>query len=100
MYERFKRLVLRVFRVPPEPHAPAGSPGSLRVFRAGENYYKYKLVLWGIRQAFAVSGAVLFIAFMGGGIDQGIARTKAQAEKQVASLPEDHVKRQKVERVF
>ena len=100
MYDRFKRLVLRFFRVPPEPNAPAGSPGSLHVFQAGENYYKYKLVLWGIRQMFAVVVAVMFVTFMSGGIDQAITRAKTEVDKKAAESASDDVKRRKVERVF
>lgn len=46
MYEWLKRLVLRVTRVPPEPEPPLGSPGSLTVFRAAENYLRYRRYVW------------------------------------------------------
>lgn len=49
MLEPIRRLVLRLFRVPPEPAIPAGAR-VIRVFRAAPNYYRYKLVLWGIKQ--------------------------------------------------
>jgi hypothetical protein len=62
MFAALKRLVLRVARVPPEPHPPFGSPGSIRVFRAGRNYWSYLLVLWGLRQM--VAGFFLFL-FLG-----------------------------------
>ncbi|HSN67795.1 MAG TPA: PH domain-containing protein [Thermoanaerobaculia bacterium] len=51
-----RELVLRLLRVPPEPHPPAGD--RLRVFRAGKNFYKYKLVLWTFTQIGAIAGAV------------------------------------------
>ena len=48
MLAAVKRVVMRVATVPAEPHAPAGSPGSIRVFRAAENYWKLLLVKWGL----------------------------------------------------
>ena len=40
---RIRVWILEVLRVPSEPQAPAGSPGSLRVFRAGASYSR---ILW------------------------------------------------------
>jgi hypothetical protein len=42
---RLRRLILGFLRVPSEPHPPTGSPGSLRIFRAGESYAR--LLFWG-----------------------------------------------------
>jgi uncharacterized membrane protein YdbT with pleckstrin-like domain len=49
--------------VPPEPHLPAGEPGSARVFRAAPNYWRLKLLQWGVKQAFTVAGFVFFLGF-------------------------------------
>jgi membrane protein YdbS with pleckstrin-like domain len=38
--------ILRVLKVPGEPHLPEGSAGSARVFRSGRNYYRWRLTLW------------------------------------------------------
>ncbi len=65
MFELFKRLVLRVTVVPAEPKAPAGSPGSIRTFRAGSSYWSYLLVLWGIRHAVAAFAIVFFLTATG-----------------------------------
>lgn len=54
MYELFKRLALRFLKVPPEPHAPYGSEGSLKVFRAASGYYRYRLISWLIGQSILV----------------------------------------------
>ena len=77
MYERVKGILLRFLKVPPEPHAPAGSPGSVRVFRAGRNYYRYRLALWGIRQAGAVAGAVFFLVAADRMLDEASAKATA-----------------------
>jgi uncharacterized membrane protein YdbT with pleckstrin-like domain len=63
MHERFKALVLRLLKVPAEPQAPAGSPGSVKVFRAAPNFYKLKLFLWAIRQIFGLIGIIIFLTF-------------------------------------
>lgn len=55
MFDLLKGWLLRFAKVPAEPHPPAGSPGSLRVFRAAGNYWKYLLVTWGLRQ---MAGAI------------------------------------------
>ena len=44
MPEALNAQLLRWARVPPEPHVPEGSRHSVRVFRAGQNYYKLLLV--------------------------------------------------------
>jgi uncharacterized membrane protein YdbT with pleckstrin-like domain len=55
---------LRLLRIPPEPHLPAGDPASARVFRAGENYWRLKLLGWGFKQVAAVIGYGAFFLFL------------------------------------
>lgn len=45
-----RTLLLRVLRIPPEPDPPAGSPGSLRSFRAATNFLHFRRALWLARQ--------------------------------------------------
>ena len=59
MVELVKRKLLRVLRVPPEPHPPSGSPESIRTFRASRNYYRYKLFGWGLKQLGALVGVIM-----------------------------------------
>jgi membrane protein YdbS with pleckstrin-like domain len=63
MYNRYSSLVLRWLKVPPEPHPPFGDPASLRVFRAGKNYYKLRMFGWGVAEFFAFLG-ILFWALV------------------------------------
>jgi membrane protein YdbS with pleckstrin-like domain len=63
MYNRYSALVLRWLKVPPEPHPPQGDPASLRVFRAGKNYYRLRLFGWGFAQVLAFAG-IVFWAFV------------------------------------
>jgi len=61
MYNRYSSLVLRWLKVPPEPHPPFGDPASLRVFRAGKNYYKLRMFGWGATELFAFAGIVFWV---------------------------------------
>ena len=61
VFNLLKTLALSFAKVPPEPHAPPGSPGSIRIFRAAPNYWKYLLVSWGVKQA---AGAFAIVAFL------------------------------------
>src|SRR3954470_6115320 len=43
-----ERSLLGVLRVPGAPSPPDGSPDSIRVFRAGRNYYLWSLIMWAL----------------------------------------------------
>jgi len=64
MYNPLRNLLLTILKVPPEPHPPAGSPGSLRVFRAGKNYFNLRLFGWSIGQILALAGIVFWVAVL------------------------------------
>ena len=56
----FERLLLDVLKVPEAPQPPDGSPDSLRVFRAGRNYYLWSIIMWALGAlvaGFAVASA-------------------------------------------
>ncbi|MFZ2653275.1 MAG: PH domain-containing protein [Victivallales bacterium] len=53
MYQFVKNIVLRVLRVPPEPLDPMGDVGSLKVFRASPNFFKYRLYVWILQKIFS-----------------------------------------------
>ena len=73
MYEGGKGLLLRLLRVPPEPHPPEGTPGSLRTFRAAPAYYRYRLIGWALAHAWLLFVAVLAIA----GLARGLSKSDA-----------------------
>ena len=50
MHDAAKAVLLRLLRVPAEPKPPEGSPESIRVFRAGRNYYRWRMLIWGVTQ--------------------------------------------------
>lgn len=62
MLQRCTEILLRWLRVPPQPHPPHGDPASLRIFRAGRNYYNLRLVRWGLTQALALAGIIFWVA--------------------------------------
>ena len=59
MLVKFKNVVLNLLKVPPEPEAPAGSPGSVQVFRAAPNFYKLSLIRWGLKQLSALIAIIV-----------------------------------------
>jgi uncharacterized membrane protein YdbT with pleckstrin-like domain len=62
--DTFTRPLLRILRVPPEPHLPAGEPGSARVFRAGLNYWRLRVFQWVARQLVTVAGFVFLVVML------------------------------------
>lgn len=59
-----RELLCRMMKVPPEPVAPAGAPGSIRTFHAARGFYYYRLIHWGIAQAGAAVGLLFGISFL------------------------------------
>jgi uncharacterized membrane protein YdbT with pleckstrin-like domain len=46
-----KDAVLRLARVPADPHVPEGAEQSVRVFNAGRNYFTWRVILWALGNA-------------------------------------------------
>ena len=89
MFEIAKAFALRLAKVPPEPHPPAGSPGSILVFRAAPNYWKYLLVLWGIRQIIGVFVIFAFLSMTA--VWQAAAREDTPQPRRPGQPPWEHV---------
>ncbi|MEJ2580514.1 MAG: PH domain-containing protein [Acidobacteriota bacterium] len=64
MISALKNLMLRVLKVPPEPHLPTGSAATARVFRASRRYFQLKLLGWGAGQILTLIGLVSALAAM------------------------------------
>ena len=80
MFEWVKARVLRLMRVSHEPEPPMGAPGSARVFRAGVNHYRLRVLRWYFGQAGALIGigfSLVFLAAFEAGLDQARARAAA-----------------------
>lgn len=60
-WKRWARTGLATWlKVPPEPQAPAGTPGTVRTFRAAENYFRIKQLTWLVKQLALVGFAIAF----------------------------------------
>ena len=64
MFKRFRDEVLLLLRVPPDPAPPYGAPGSVRVFRAGKNYFNLRLTGWAIAQLIALAAIVFWAVIL------------------------------------
>lgn len=64
MKHSFASRLLPLLRVPPEPAPPWGAPGSARVFRAGHNYYRLRLLVWSTGQIATLVGIVVSLSFL------------------------------------
>jgi len=58
-----KGIVLRLARVPAEPHVPEGAKESVRMFNAGRNYFAWRLIVWGFGNALVALGLLVMFAF-------------------------------------
>jgi Bacterial PH domain len=82
LFDRLRTLLLRGLKVPPEPAPPFGAPGSLRVFRAGRNYYRLRLLGWGAGQLGALVGIIFSLWFLS---QVKTATEKAQGRQSTAT---------------
>lgn len=66
MFEWLRSRVLRFMRVPLAPTPPLGAPDSVRIFRAGDNHYKLRVLGWIVGQlgATAALGISLYLSWM------------------------------------
>jgi membrane protein YdbS with pleckstrin-like domain len=83
MFDAFRTRLLRVLRVPHDPDPPAGAPGSVRVFRAGRNFYKMRLARWGLGQIGALAGILVSLTFLEQ-LQQSVEEVRAEVTQPVA----------------
>lgn len=76
LFEKGSRVLLRGLRLPPEPTPPFGAPGSVRVFRAGRNFYRLRLVVWSVTQVSTLAGLLVAI-FLLHRLEQDAAAVRA-----------------------
>ncbi len=77
-----EQVILKWLRVPPEPASPDGSAGSVRVFRAGKNYYRWRVLMWAGTQAMVVMGLLITV----GGVQSATRRMPAIARTVVIAM--------------
>ena len=84
MFEWVKARVLRLMRVPHEPEPPMGAPGSVRVFRAGLNHYRLRVLRWYVGQAGAIVGIGFSLVALGA-FEMGVEQAGRRAALPVPS---------------
>jgi membrane protein YdbS with pleckstrin-like domain len=90
MFDWIRQRVLRFMRVPPAPEPPLGAPDSVRIFRAGRNYYKLRLARWGLGQmaaAFGLSCSLVFFWWFKGEVEAGRRASLTLAPAAPAASP-------------
>ena len=80
VYIRARNALLRGLKVPHDPAAPAGAPGSLRIFRAGRNYYRLNFWLWAAKHGAALVLFVIILMFFHQVTHHELARWQDRAE--------------------
>lgn len=86
MFESLSRILLPWLRIPPEPQAPAGAAGSLRVFRAAPNYYRLRVLGWSLKQGMALVGLVVALVLLHGGVADSLVRRNPRFEPMEALI--------------
>ena len=89
MFNWIRQQVLHFMRVPHDPEPPFGAPGSIRVFRAGRNYYKLRLFRWTLGQVGALVGigfSLAFFCWFKGAVEAAMI-VRAAAAKTIATAP-------------
>jgi len=61
MFDWIRQLVLKVSRLPAEPHAPEGAAGSVQVFRAGRNFLRWSRIVWFLSHFGVMLGTLLLL---------------------------------------
>lgn len=59
----WRARLLRWLRVPPEPEAPFGDE-HVCIFRAAPNFFRYRLILWSVRQIGAAVALVVYLVIL------------------------------------
>jgi hypothetical protein len=84
MFDAVRSRILRFLRVPHDPDAPLGAPGSVRVFRAGRNFYKLRILRWAIGQVGALAGIIVSL-FLLERFEREVETSRAQASQSVVA---------------
>ena len=82
LFEKIRVRILSVLKVPHEPEPPLGAPESIRVFRAGRNYYKLRLLAWSVGQVFALLGVIFWFGVL------ALAEKEARKKADPATAPQ------------
>ena len=82
MVETLKDRIKNLLRIPGEPEAPFGAPGSIRVFRAGPGFFRYRMLGWSLRQLGALVGILFVLQFFTFDPTGAMAEVQKQMDRQ------------------
>lgn len=71
MVDFVTRLCEQILRIPPPPGPPPGDETTARSFRAAPNYFKYLMLIWGLKTLATAVGLLSWIALMMPALIQG-----------------------------
>lgn len=81
MLEPLQEQIKRLLKIPAEPDAPFGAPGSVRVFRAAPGFFRYRLLEWIGRQLSVLLGILLLLWFVSFDGSETVQRLHEQLEQ-------------------
>jgi len=87
LFEKLRVRILAALKVPHEPEPPLGAPESIRVFRAGRNFYKLRLLGWSVGQGFALLGIVFWVGVVAFAERESRATRESTAAAPPAAIP-------------
>ena len=88
LFEKLRVRILAVLKVPHEPEPPLGAPESIRVFRAGRNFYKLRLLGWGVGQALALLGIIFWVVVVALAERESRVTRESAAAARPAAIPQ------------
>ncbi|MEX2300486.1 MAG: PH domain-containing protein [Bryobacterales bacterium] len=82
MLDALKQQIKNVLKIPAEPEAPFGAPGSVRVFQAGYGFFRYRMLEWIFRQLSVLFGIFLVLWFVSFEPGDTVKQIEQQLEQQ------------------
>jgi hypothetical protein len=82
MVDSLKDQIRVLLKIPPEPEAPFGAPGSIRIFRAAAGFFRYRMLQWIGQQLSVLLGIVLLLWFVSSDPGETVRGIQEQLEQQ------------------
>jgi uncharacterized membrane protein YdbT with pleckstrin-like domain len=82
MLDPLKQQIKVLLKIPAEPDAPFGAPGSVRVFHAAFGFFRYRMLEWILRQFSVLAGIFVLLWFVSFEPGEAVSRIEEQLERQ------------------
>jgi uncharacterized membrane protein YdbT with pleckstrin-like domain len=76
-FSPLERRIIKWLKIPSEPEVPEGTAGSVQVFRAGENYYTWLVIVWAAGAVFSGLGLLLLTFAIGREVEREVRPVEA-----------------------